>query len=136
MTSFLRIRGEQVEVLAGAMADGAEERISAHLRRVWPEETAAMSEDELARWVRYGVAKGGRYGITAEYDVARLVDLMFALGAQFEEDPSLPWAAEALRDVGLDGRGRVDALMRLATCVNEAEADVAVLDEPSRERVS
>jgi hypothetical protein len=123
MTRSLRIRSEQAAALVAAMAEGAEDRVGAHLRRAWPEETAPMSAEELDRWVRYGVDKGARYGIRAEYDVARLIDLMFALGPQFDESEAIPWAAGILADPALDGHQRVDALMRRAAAGTEPVSD-------------
>jgi hypothetical protein len=115
MTRSLHIRSEQAAAIVAAMSEGVEDRVGAHLRRIWPE--------ELDRWVRYGVDKGARYGIRAEYDVARLIDLMFALGPQFDESEAIPWAAGILADPALDGHQRVDALMRRAAAGTEPVSD-------------
>lgn len=113
MELFL-IRREQMNVLAAASKEQFEENIMAHLRRVWPDDTASMSDDVLLQWVRYGVARGERYDIDTEFDVARFLDVMFLFDPQFDENPTLPWAAEILQAPHLDGRQRVDALMTRA----------------------
>lgn len=123
MQLFL-IRREQVESLAAASVEQFEDNVAAHLREVWPDETGPMDDDEVLAWVRYGVARGAPYGIETEYDVARFIDLMFVFDAEFDANETLPWAAEILRDDSLDGRRRVDALMRRADefCATMASA--------------
>ena len=112
--NLFRVRREQVAAMASASMETFEDNIMGHLRRVWTEETARMTDAELREWVRYGVDRGRHYGIEAELDVARFVDLMFLLDPRFDEDPMLPWASEILLDPALDGRRRVDALMERA----------------------
>lgn len=105
------IRREQMDVLAAASREQFEENVMAHLRRVWPDDTASMSDEVLLQWVRYGAERGARYEVDTEFDVARYIDVMFLFDAHFDENPSLPWAAEILQAPHLDGRQRVDALM-------------------------
>jgi len=73
--------------------------------------TAAMGDGALRTRVRHGIAEGGRYEIETEFDVARLLDLMFVFDLYFDGGGAPPWAARTLSDPLLDGRQRVDALM-------------------------
>lgn len=109
--STLRIRHKQVEALALASRETFEDNVMNHLRRVWPEETAALGDGALRTRVRHGIAEGGRYEIETEFDVARLLDLMFVFDLYFDGGGAPPWAARTLSDPLLDGRQRVDALM-------------------------
>ncbi len=121
---LFQIRREQIEALAAASVEQFQDNIIEHLRQVWPEETGAMTDDELLAWVRYGVDRGAPYGIDTEFDVARFIDLMFVFDTEFDTNESLPWAAEILRDDSLDGRRRIDALMKRADefCATMASA--------------
>ncbi len=108
---MLVIRAAQMEALARAAMDPFVENVIAHLRRVWPEECAAMGDEALEALVAHGLAKCDRYGVETEYDVGRYCDLMLLLTRDFDEDPNLPWAQDILTAPGFDGRMKVDQLM-------------------------
>ncbi len=108
---MLVIRSAQMDALARAAMDPFVENVTAHLRRVWPEECAAMGEEGLERFVAHGMERCARYEIDTEYDVGRYCDVMLLLHPQFDEDPNLPWASDTLTSEGLDGRMKVDQLM-------------------------
>lgn len=108
---MLVIRSAQMEALARAAIEPFVENVMGHLRRVWPEECAAMGEEGLERFVHHGMERGGRYGIETEYDVGRYCDLMLLLHRDFDDDPNLPWASDTLASGDLDGRMKVDQLM-------------------------
>lgn len=108
---MLVIRSAQMDALARAAMEPFVENVIGHLRRVWPEETAAMGDEGLERFVRHGMERCGLYGIETEYDVGRYCDLMLLLHPDFDDDPNLPWARDTLGAEGLDGRMKVDQLM-------------------------
>lgn len=105
------VRRQQVDVVTGVATDQMESNIAQHLVRCWPTETGALSDDELLRWVRYGIERGRLYDIVAEYDVARYLDLVFFLQADFQDNPYFPWARAILDDPALSGSVKVDRLM-------------------------
>lgn len=108
---MLVIRRAQMDALARSAMEPFVENVIGHLRRVWPEECAAMGEEGLEAFVAHGMAKCERYEIETEYDVARYCDVMLLLHPDFDEDPLLPWAQETLTAPGYDGRVKVDQLM-------------------------
>lgn len=108
---MLVIRHAQMDALARSAMEPFVENVIAHLRRVWPEECAAMGEEGLEAFVARGMAKCERYGIETEYDVGRFCDLMLLLTPDFDEDPNIPWAQDILTSQGFDGRVKVDELM-------------------------
>lgn len=108
---MLVIRHAQMDALARSAMEPFVENVIAHLRRVWPEECAAMGEEGLEAFVARGMAKCERYGIETEYDVGRFCDLMLLLTPDFDEDPNIPWAQDILTSPGFDGRVKVDELM-------------------------
>lgn len=108
---MLVIRHAQMDALARSAMEPFVENVIAHLRRVWPEECAAMGDEGLEAFVARGMAKCDRYGIETEYDVGRFCDLMLLLTPDFDEDPNIPWAQDILTSPGFDGRVKVDELM-------------------------
>ncbi|MDO9020359.1 MAG: hypothetical protein Q8S73_11470 [Deltaproteobacteria bacterium] len=108
---MLVIRRAQMDALARSAMEPFVENVIGHLRRVWPEECAAMGEEGLEAFVAHGMAKCDRYEIDTEYDVGRYCDVMLLLHPDFDEDPLLPWAQETLTAPGYDGRVKVDQLM-------------------------
>ena len=109
------VRREQADILTGVAVEQMEDNIAEHLVTCWPDETRGMTDDDLLRWVRYGVERGRPYDIVTEYDVARYLDLMFFLQADFEDNTYFPWAREILEDPTLSGRVKVDRLMEHTT---------------------
>jgi len=62
-----------------------------YLKRYFPFEAANA---DLERWVRTGLAKAGQFGLTTRRQNALFLALTAILGAAFDEDPLIPWAAE------------------------------------------
>ncbi|NVJ00129.1 hypothetical protein HV824_18635 [Myxococcus sp. AM009] len=72
-----------------------------------------MSPSDLHKFVEDGIARGRRYGLTSERDLARFVNVQFALGAEFDADPRHAWAADVLKASGVPASTRVDQLCEL-----------------------
>jgi len=101
----MRLRKEQMEAFERYVRDGFVRRVLAHLRRYFPEECAQMGKDQQREFVHYG--------IEAEADVARYIDLMMEFGRDFASD--LPWAAEILNDESIEKPSeRMDRLCQRA----------------------
>ena len=108
---MLVIRRAQMSALARAAREPFVENVIAHLRRVWPDECAAMGDDGVDALVAHGLARCEAYGIETEYDVGRYCDLMLLLTRDFDRDANVPWASDILTSPGFDGRVKVDLLM-------------------------
>ncbi len=118
------VRRAQMEVLARTALEPFVENVAAHLRRVWPAETAAMGEAALDALVRDAMVRASRWGIETEFDVGRFCDLMFLWSTDFDTRAELPWVQEILGADGYDGRVKVDLLMERtkALCDDAANA--------------
>ncbi|MGD0459833.1 MAG: hypothetical protein ABSC21_19055 [Terriglobia bacterium] len=75
-----------------------EDRMIVHLNKFFPEQCKSAGEKELRETVHYGIKSAGNYGIIAESDVCKYIDVMLSLGSHFDRDPQLPWAHEILTD--------------------------------------
>ena len=90
------IRRTQVAAFSKAAFDDFEDRMLVHLRSLFPEETARMSEPELRSMIALGVKRAALWGLTREYDVCLYLHVMLALGPRFDEAPELTFAREIL----------------------------------------
>lgn len=91
------IRDEQLVALRGVRQKEYEKRLAAHLRKYFSETCTDLGERGLRDAVRYGIKRAKAYGIQAERDVAKYLNLMFVFGRDFDTDPRFPWAASMLR---------------------------------------
>ena len=111
---MLVIRQEQIEVLRDYMLKQFKDRMVAHLRRYFPEQSKSLSNEDLCETVQYGIEQAAAYEIVNEYDVIGYINLMFTFGHDFDKNPSLPWSSRILNDNALYGSGRrkMDALYK------------------------
>lgn len=88
---MLRIRPEQVPSIAPGNPAFIDRMVS-HLRRHFSRDCAALDDDGLRELIEQGRVKAGRYGVRAEQDVCKLLNLMFIFGRDFDQDPAFAWA--------------------------------------------
>ncbi len=122
---MLVIRSEQMAALDRYAAAQFEDRVAAHLRARWPQSCAEMGDAALRERVAIGVERAAGYGLVAELDVCRYVELMFVLSPDFDTDARFPWAGEVLRQPELAPCTRIDRLEVLARRCPEARAPEA-----------
>lgn len=105
------IRSAQVNTLSENASQTFEDRMVAHLNRCFPDQCKAMQEPEVRETIRYGVKQAAQYGIKAQRDVCKFIDLMVVFGRDFDRDPGVPWASSILSDRALkDPTVRTEAL--------------------------
>jgi len=107
---MLVIRDEQMCALKAHMSEQFENRMVRHVREFFPEDFNALGEDKVRMEIRYGIDRANSYEITLEYDVCGYINLMFALGRDYDVDPSLRWAAQILNNAKLSGSSKLDRL--------------------------
>lgn len=91
------IRSDQMNAFQESANTGLRERLCAYLRESY--DTDPMSDEELGKFIDDVCARARtEYGFTLQLDLARFVDLAYAFGPGFDEDPELPWAGPVLRD--------------------------------------
>jgi len=93
----LLIRDDQLSALRGVRQKEYEKRLAAHLKRYFPDTCAELGEKGLIDALRHGVERAKSYGIQAERDVVKYLNLTFVFGRDFDIDPRFPWAASMLR---------------------------------------
>jgi hypothetical protein len=95
---MLTIRKKQIGAFLESNVKKFEERMIVHLNKFFPTQCKAAGETQLRETIRYGIKGAARYGIIAERDVCKYIDLMVVYGRDFDRDPKLPWASTILND--------------------------------------
>ena len=116
---MLKIRAEQLQILQEEQARRFEREAVAHVRSSWPEQVAAQGEDGVHAMVARAVERAGAHGFDEEFDILRYLNLVCALGEDFDE--RLDWAAAILADRDHPARGRMDALTERAIAAESGE---------------
>jgi hypothetical protein len=107
---LLIIRGAQMAALDAAVLDGFIRRMVAHLRTILPERIAAWGDPDTKARVTDAIERASAFGLAAERDVARYVDLAVAFGADFPDRDDMVWARDILNDDGASAATRVRRL--------------------------
>jgi len=107
---MLSIRQEQIAIISEPFLREFEQRVVAHLHRVWPEKCRVFGAEGVAESAREGIQRARQHGFRTERDVTRFVDVMYACGQNFDTDPTLAWAGAILRDERLRPPARMDKL--------------------------
>lgn len=105
---MLLIRNDQKKML-GAELNRRQwrESLIAHAFRVWPDESEALGEVAVRKRVVKVLEKATRYRIDELADIARLLNLTYLWGDDFEDDPEYAGVREILESPDLTGRTKV-----------------------------
>jgi hypothetical protein len=95
---MLQIRREQIAGFREPRLKEFEDRVVAHLARCFPTQCEVLGEPEVRGTIRYGIERAAAYGMVAERDVCKYIDLMIVYGRNFDRDPALPWVRAILND--------------------------------------
>jgi len=95
---MLTIRKEQIAVFGPLGKKAFEDRMLAHLKKVFPEQSEALGEPKLRETIQYGTQRAAAYRIISERDVCKYIDLMILYGRDFDKDPAHPWAQTVLQN--------------------------------------
>jgi hypothetical protein len=110
---MLTIRKGQMEALALARLDAFETGALAHVRGLFPEDCAELTEEQLRARIRDGIARGRLYGLTGKYDLLTFIEHMFILGPEFDRAAEYGWARELLTNREFASATKADLLVRL-----------------------
>jgi hypothetical protein len=91
----MKIRQAQLETFVDKSNKSFESRMIAHLRKCFAAQCGTASDDELRNRVEAGKNSAAKYGITAERDVCKFIDVRTVHGPGFDESP---WASKILND--------------------------------------
>ncbi len=95
---MLTLRKEQLAVFGPLGKKIFEDRMIAHLKKVFPEQSESLGEPKLRETIQYGTQHAAAYHIISERDVCKYIDLMILYGRDFDKDPNLPWAQSILQN--------------------------------------
>ena len=110
-TNPLRIRQEHIQAMQPVVLAGFEQKVVAHLKASFPEQTDLLGDEHAREVARYGLHRAQARGITAEREVLLWITLMVLLGSDFDEDVQLAWVQQTLGDPALaDPIDRMDRL--------------------------
>jgi len=99
---MLVMRTAQLEALRASAQQRFEERLMAHLGRIFPRPCAVLGEAGLRHLCRDGIARARTYGLRSERDLCKYLSLMLVFGHNFDREQ--PWAAEILQLGSAPGR--------------------------------
>lgn len=111
---MLTIRRDQIEVLNTDMRRRFEIRMAAHVNQFFAERCKLLGEAGVREWVADGINRAATYGIKAEIDVCRYIDVMFVFGREFDRDSRFPWATRILNARLANPRARTNHLVKSA----------------------
>ena len=107
------IRGKQLHSLSQAAAKSFVDRMVAHVRTFFPDRCTRLGQEAVRQWIELGIVRAERYGILAERDVCRYIDLMFELGRDYHQDPQFAKLRGILEDEKVKNPAdRLDRLYR------------------------
>jgi hypothetical protein len=111
----LIIREAQIADFRLAARSQSEQRVTAAVAEAFPADSERLGKQGMRQLVRLSITRAARHGFEAEREIFLFLSLMLMLGAFFDEDPQLPWAAIELAEVA--GRApfeRISALHDMA----------------------
>ncbi|XXX80119.1 hypothetical protein WMF30_15235 [Sorangium sp. So ce134] len=94
---MFRIRKEQMATFETAALCDFEDNTVEHMKSFAPKHSEVIGESCVRQVIQLGLARAGQYGFTNCGPVRFYIELMFMFGSDFDTDPLLPWAGDALR---------------------------------------
>ena len=114
---MLVIRDAQLAVFGRIHLEEFVRRAIAHVRACFAAQAADLGDEGVERSVRTALDRCRQYALPSEGDVLRYLNLMYALGFDFDADPALAWAGETLRDAELEAATKLGLLAQRAAQV-------------------
>jgi len=91
---MFKMRNEQKVAFRNQAVLDFEDQMTRHVERCFPERRGALGEGGVREVIRLGIQRAATFGIIAERDVCRFVDLLLVFGVGLDRD--CPWAREIL----------------------------------------
>lgn len=107
---MLVIKKEQIEIMASCQVERLINDCLCFTKEYWPEEYTDISEKEVKKKVRKVISKADGYGIKKEGLVLRFLNLIYALGPDFDLSKKNDWALKILTDKNLSDSEKIDQL--------------------------
>jgi|SRR5580692_2988489 hypothetical protein len=107
------LREKQMEVFVLIELKKFEDRVLEHVREFFPRKIENLSEENIREGIQYGIKRAAVYGIVAERDVLKYIDLAVVLGRDFDIDTRIAWASEILKTSNSSG-AKIESLLKAA----------------------
>lgn len=108
------IRNDHLEAFNKDIRKRFEDRMVAHLHEYFPQQCQTLGEEQVRAWIEHGITRAASYGIIAERDVCKYIDVMFVYGRDFDTDTRYPWAAPILKAHPVDPSDKTAKLFETA----------------------
>jgi|SRR6266850_4918821 len=107
---MLKLRKEHLDAFEAQAISLFANRVVAHVKSVWPDESAELEDSVLRSLVQTAIHRAGMLGLSSEYDIVRFADLCFILAADFETNPLSIWTRGILVDKTLSPTAKLDRI--------------------------
>ena len=95
---MFHIRHEQLRTLEQAPQDAFDVFMVEHIGVHFPQHLMLFGEKTIRDVIQAGRERGEIWRFRTKHQLCLYIDMMIMLGAGFDSDPQLPWAAAILRD--------------------------------------
>lgn len=119
---MFRIRQQQIAQLCQAAGQHFEQEMYTHVATYFPNHCAVNGEHGIQAVIRHGVTRALSHGLIRHREICLYITVMFMLWSNFDEDVSLPWAAQILADRDAAAHLRMDRLAARALQFSEQVA--------------
>jgi hypothetical protein len=107
---MLTIRREQMEAFHADAVQRFAARMGRLLQGTWPDLFRELGPEGFRALLARGIQRSMAHGLTRQLDIARYLNVMLALGEDFETAPATAWAVEILQDAALTPERKMDLL--------------------------
>lgn len=98
---MLVIRKTQMDIFKREAMRRFEKDMAVYLKRYFPEESLALDHNMMLEHIRHIITAAETYGLSAERDLYKYLNLSMIYGKNFDERPDLKWMTDTLlnRDI-------------------------------------
>lgn len=111
---MLTIRNAQLSSLQGPRLAEFLDSLEPVVERHFPTKCRVLGRQALRDAMEHGVVRALGHGLPTGQPIARFFGLMILLGSDFDRDPLVPWAAQALEQSELPAAARIGLLYEAA----------------------
>lgn len=110
----MRIRRDQIDHFSNDATGRFTDRMLAHLRKHFPDRCNILNDEQIRSTIQLGIQRSSSYGVTAERDVCKYIDMMMVFGDDFDRRLDLPWAQQILNAEARHPSAKMEALLEQA----------------------
>ena len=110
MPSSFKISDAHMQAFSAQQQKRFEDEMCAYFKAEYPDKYQRAGEPWVRELINHGIEKGRKYDILLEPDVARFLDLMFAISPNIDENEETAWVRPILNQRGLTGEQKLDQI--------------------------